>query len=190
MPILPLLFCAVVHVCHYNLILKSSRYKDHLSRFLQNSLFHRDKRKFYSKLTDINSSNLQPPDMAELQSFWCGIFENKCKAKLRSSWLDELQVHLNSSRTFETDAPVLDVICFTEHECLKRLRNWAAPGPDGIQGFWIKQFPALHGSLLQNFKEMLNDGSTILSWLPVGRTLLIPKTVTPFWQKIIDQSLV
>ena len=60
--------------------------------------------------------------------------------------------------------------------CLKRLRNWAAPGPDGIQGFWIKRFPALFDSLVHHCNAMLANGSLFLLRFPVGRTMLIPKS--------------
>jgi len=53
--------------------------------------------------------------------------------------------------------------------------NWAAPGPDGVQGFWIKKFPSLHSSLLKCFNDILSDVFAIPSWLPIGRTAFIPK---------------
>ena len=67
----------------------------------------------------------------------------------------------------------MDTYCFIR--CLKKMHNWAAPGPDGVQDFWIKRFPSLHEGLVRCFNDMLSDSSTIPSWLPTGRTMLIPK---------------
>ena len=72
------------------------------------------------------------------------------------------------------DAPVFSESSFLN--CLRRLRNWAAPGPDGIQGFWFKRFPALHVRLLQCYNDILNDISIIPAWFPKGRTILLPKS--------------
>jgi len=58
-----------------------------------------------------------------------------------------------------------------------KLWNWASPGPDGIQGFWIKKFPALHHPLLLLFNSMMKSDCRVPPWFPVGRTLLIPKNV-------------
>ena len=70
------------------------------------------------------------------------------------------------------EIPTISILCL--EGCAKRLRNWAAPGPDGIQGFWIKRFPALRPVLLSYFNDMLN-GANIPVWFPTGRTVLIPK---------------
>ena len=41
---------------------------------------------------------------------------------------------------------------FTEvrkvNELLKKIPNWKAPGPDGVQGFWLKNFPAYKKNLV------------------------------------------
>ena len=68
---------------------------------------------------------------------------------------------------------VIDEACF--NGCVSRLRNWAAPGPDGVQGFWIKRFTALRSVIISHFNNMLKDGSLIPSWFPKGKTILIPK---------------
>jgi len=85
-------------------------------------------------------------------------------------WLDEIQSQLNSNKHFVVDSPVIDSDCFVD--CLRRMCNWASPGPDGVQGFWVKRFPSLHDVILKYFNDMLSDSSTIPCWLPVSRTLI------------------
>ena len=72
------------------------------------------------------------------------------------------------------EAPVIDYNCF--NGCLKRLHNWAAPGPDGIQGFWIKKFSALHSVFMCHYSVMLHNSSKIPVWYPVRQTILTPKS--------------
>ena len=59
---------------------------------------------------------------------------------------------------------------------MAKLCNWAAQGPDGIQGFWIKRFIALRSVVLAHFNTLLSDGSLISPWFPTRRTILILKT--------------
>ena len=57
---------------------------------------------------------------------------------------------------------------------LARIPNWKAPGPDMVQGFWIKHFTSLHEHLLQNYKDCLTN-KQVPTWLTKGRTVLIQK---------------
>lgn len=61
-------------------------------------------------------------------------------------------------------------------EVLIKAKSWTAPGPDGIQAFWIKNLPAIGSSLFGIFMELLNDPKAKLSnWLCKGRIVTIPK---------------
>lgn len=57
---------------------------------------------------------------------------------------------------------------------VRRMTNWRAPGPDGIQGFWFKKFPSLHDRIADGFQECLTQGS-VPDWMTVGRTSLFMK---------------
>ena len=56
---------------------------------------------------------------------------------------------------------------------LKKVPNWKAPGPDGVQGFWLKNFTTIHTYLEKYFTECL-EGQTP-SWMTKGRTVLLQK---------------
>ena len=36
--------------------------------------------------------------------------------------------------------------------------NWKSPGPDLVQGFWLKNFSSLHGRVRLQLKECLDSG--------------------------------
>ena len=38
---------------------------------------------------------------------------------------------------------------------LKKVPNWKAPGPDGVQGFWLMHFTTMHTYLEKYFTECL-----------------------------------
>ena len=127
------------------------RYKIRLQRYWQNTLFQRNESKFYSELLQSKHDGLKPPELSQLELFWKGIFEKNSDANLQAPWLLELQSQL-ACKSYSTETPVIDHHCF--RSCLKRLRNWAAPGPDGVQGFWIKRFSALHSVFISHYSTM------------------------------------
>ena len=57
---------------------------------------------------------------------------------------------------------------------LGRMPNWKSPGPDLVQGFWLKNFSSLHGRVKSQLKECLGSGF-VSSWLTKGKTALLEK---------------
>ena len=56
---------------------------------------------------------------------------------------------------------------------LKKMPNWEAPGPDGIQGIWLKTFTSLHKNLVWYLNACLERETP--QWMTKGRTVLIHK---------------
>ena len=52
--------------------------------------------------------------------------------------------------------------------------NWKSPGPDLVQGFWLKNFSSLHERVRFQLKECLDSGF-VPSWLTRGKTSLLQK---------------
>ena len=52
--------------------------------------------------------------------------------------------------------------------------SWKSPGPDLVQGFWLKTFRSLHERVRLQLKECLDSGF-VPSWLTRGRTSLLQK---------------
>ena len=47
-----------------------------------------------------------------------------------------------------------------------------APGPDGLQDYWVKNFMGCHEQLAEQLQQLL-DGFQLPDWLIIGRTVLI-----------------
>ena len=52
--------------------------------------------------------------------------------------------------------------------------NWKSPGPDLVQGFWLKNFSTLHERVRLQLKECLDSGF-VPSWWTRGSTSLLQK---------------
>ena len=50
-----------------------------------------------------------------------------------------------------------------------------APGPDGVQGYWIKKLTALHERMADHMNDLINNRITIPVWVKTIRTVLCQK---------------
>ena len=57
---------------------------------------------------------------------------------------------------------------------IRKMTNWKAPGPDGVQGFWFKKFTSVHASITERLQECLVNGE-VPKWMTIGRTSLFMK---------------
>ena len=60
----------------------------------------------------------------------------------------------------------------TKH--LRKIANWKAPEPDGLQGFWLKGFTSCTERIALQLQDCLTTNQ-IPEWLTRGRTTLIIK---------------
>ena len=57
----------------------------------------------------------------------------------------------------------------------KKIPNWKAPGPDGVQGYWLKKLTALYERLVDHLNDFFNNRVTTPVWMATGRTVLWEK---------------
>ena len=58
---------------------------------------------------------------------------------------------------------------------VRKLPNWKAPGPDGVQGYWLKILPSLHDRIARQMNDIINSSKDTPEWLTKGRTVLCQK---------------
>ena len=68
----------------------------------------------------------------------------------------------------------IDITTGSLKKILGRMPNWKSPGPDLVQGFWLKNISSLHESVRLQLKECFDSGF-VPSWLTRGRTSLLQK---------------
>ena len=86
-----------------------------------------------------------------------------------AKWLQNLQSEVNVNKHKK-----IDITTGSLKKVLGRMPNWKSPGPDLVQGFWLKNFSSLHEMVRLQLKECLDSGF-VPSWLTRGRTLLLQK---------------
>ena len=57
---------------------------------------------------------------------------------------------------------------------VRKMPNWKSTGPDGVQGYWIKNLRNLHGNIALQLHRCLQENN-VPSWMVTGKTLLCVK---------------
>ena len=149
------------------------KYRERLSRHWQNCTFCSNQRAFYRCLSQDASNHAGTPDNHQVLSFWRNLFEKKSDANLNCLWLSQLRERFSKEFVVDDTEHVITFELFLG--TLRRLQNWASPGPDGIQGYWWKKMTSTHEFLCSHFCQLLTGDITVPLWFPHGRMLLLPK---------------
>ena len=100
----------------------------------------------------------------ESKEFGRNISSQSVDHKKDAKWLQDLWVKVNVKKQEKIDIKKI----------LDRMPNWKSPGPDLVQGFWLKNFRCLHERVPLQLKECL-DSRSVPSWLTRGMTSLLQK---------------
>ena len=109
------------------------------------------------------------PDADDALTFWSSIWGEHVEHNRNAEWLNDVRecIGKNSQTSVRINTENL------KHH-LKKVPNWKAPGPDGLQGFWIKKLTVLHARIATQLQEVLETGS-IPGWMTLGKTVLCVK---------------
>ena len=105
----------------------------------------------------------------ESKQFWGNIWSQSADHKKDVKWLRDLRSEVNVKKKEK-----IDITTGNLKKILGRIPNWKSPGPDLIQGFWLKSFSTLQEMVRLQPKECLDSG-LVPSWLTRGRTSLLQK---------------
>ena len=145
-------------------------YNESRLQFHQNKLFDTNQAKLYSELNGEDNSPNEVPEPTEATNFWKGIWSVPSEHNKNADWLKRVKEKMQDLvKQEDIEITVEDV-----KNGIRRMSNWKAPGPDGVQGFWFKKLTAFHERIAKHLQECLNSG-IVPDWLTLGRTVLIMK---------------
>ena len=138
--------------------------------YRQNRLFEINQRQFYRELDqEEESCDDDQPVAEESKQFWGNIWSQSADHKKDAKWLKDLRSEVNVKKQEK-----IDITTRSLKKILGRMPNWKSPGPDLVQGFWLKNFSSLHERVRLQLKECLDSGF-LPSWLTRARTSLLRK---------------
>ena len=144
------------------------RYEARNEQQRQNRLFEVDQGRLYQELDGKDRNEILIPDADEARNFWSSIWENPVEHNTRAEWLKEIKEEMTGLNHKQEDIEIEEGMV---KEQLKKIPNWKAPGPDGVQGFWIKNLNGLHDRIAEQLNEIIRTG-VVPTWMTIGETLL------------------
>ena len=152
---------------------KIKRFTDRVEQYNQNRLFVNNQRQFYRKLQGNGNNNEgEAPEKEASRVFWQAIWSEPEKHN-NVEWMNRVRMKLEHVQKQDD----LDITTEDVKRVLSKVPNWKAPGPDGVQGFWLKNLKSLHERIRNFLQECLENGN-VPRWMTTGKTALIMKDVT------------
>ena len=74
----------------------------------------------------------------ESNKFWENIWSQSADHKKDAKWLQDLRSEVNVKKQEK-----IDINTGSLKKILGRMPNWKSPGPDLVQGFWLKNISSL-----------------------------------------------
>ena len=148
---------------------KLERYDNRTEQNKQNRLFESNQKKLFEELDGVEMETVVL-DAEESTRFWSNIWGKLAKHQENSEWFRNVKKQL-------TGLGVQDNIHIEVTKLKKQMRkmpNWKIPGPDGVQGYWIKSLSNFHGNLTLQLNRCLQENN-VPSWMVTGKTLLCAK---------------
>ena len=133
---------------------KIKRYSDRQCQFFENKLFENDQKRFYKKIEGKQLDAVPPPEPDAALEFWSGIWGRQHRHKADAGWIKDIRNDY-SAKDQQID---MEIGAVSLKKVLGKLAPWKAPGPDCVQGYWIKNFTSLHSSIVTQLKDTLNKG--------------------------------
>lgn len=151
------------------------RFQESQKRRNHNRLFQNNQKAFYKQL--ISKSTTEQPALTttkkgEILEFWNNVWSEEKTHNFKAKWIKEEEKQLSKIR-YMTD---YEVTLEEVSAATRRLSNWKAPGPDGLQNYWVKRFTALHDTMVDIFNNIIKEPENTPDYFSHGITYLLPKT--------------
>ena len=133
-------------------------------------MFNVDQKKFYQELDGKSRPEKIIPDAEESKTFWDSLWDIVRQHNDQAEWLQELKE--------EMTYPVQENLHISKDKVemqYRKIPNWKAPGPDGVQGFSIKKLTACHQKIAEQLEKIFNEEEELPDWMMCSRTVLCAK---------------
>lgn len=149
---------------------KIRRYNNRVNQYHQNKLFSENQSKFYQTLSNPGQIENVTTDKESTKKFWEDIWSDGIEHNKNAPWIGRVK---ESMKDIEKQNEVV-INLENVGRAIRKTPNWKAPGPDGVQGFWLKNLTELHRRITTEMASCLQKGN-VPTWMTSGRTVLIMK---------------
>ena len=118
-----------------------------MNQYKINRMFLQNQKRVYQQMDGIRNINNEQPNAQESKQLWSKIWDNEKQhernAELRAEKDDMKQNDINIT---------IEII----KEQVKKIPNWKSPGPDAVQGCWLKKLTALHERIPKEMDNIIS----------------------------------
>ena len=133
---------------------KVRKYQGRVDNYRQNRQFGNNQRQFYRELDqDKKRCDDDQPVAERSKQFWGNIWSQSADHKKDTKWLQYLRREGNIKKQEK-----IDITTGSLKNILGRMPSWKPPGPDLVQGFWLKNVSSLHEMVMLQLKDCLDSG--------------------------------
>lgn len=149
------------------------RYRIRSRRYRENSLFARDQKKFYRSIEPNKNENHEITiSQDELTQYWSKIWERAENHEEDAECIRKIENgNARIPNMMNTRISAEDL-----RKATSVLKNWAAPGVDGIYNFWWKSLTGTREVLAAQFRKALENPTSIPPFMTLGITYMLPKS--------------
>lgn len=130
-----------------------------------------------------DTENMIGPDATSVRAYWKTIVGrtkpfDRSNAELLS-WAASTKQRVEESQESQSedhDDALIALPWRIFESCLKKMKPWKAPGPDGLHAYWWKVFPSAGRALYKLMSECIQGRSSLPAWITRGRVVLIYKS--------------
>lgn len=148
------------------------RYHKRTQRHKQNELFSNNQKLFFRKIeSESPNQHITRPKKEDMAQFWADIWSTAVEHDNRASWIEA------ERKNSEKYIPMPEVAVSEEdiRATVRRLKNWASPGIDGIHNYWWKAFTNTRKILANFICNIIRNPRDLPSYLTHGITHMLPK---------------
>ena len=133
---------------------KINRYQQRVSQFQQNRFFGNNEGRFYKQIDGSEEGEeIVMPDSQEAKIFWTDIWGQEVEHNKDATLLREIKKDING----KNKQARVQILQENLKKILKEIPNWKAPGPDAIQGFWLKNFTSIQKNLVWHLNAVWKE---------------------------------
>ena len=107
------------------------------------------------------------PDPEQSKEFWCGIWDDPVTHNASAEWLKDVQNKMNGVQKQQNIVLSTDKLKLQ----IRKVPNWNGPGPDVLQGYWIKYLTPLPEQIVAQLNTILST-ACVPQWMTMGRTVM------------------
>ena len=133
---------------------KLERYHNRTKQYRHNRLFESNQKRLFYELEGAQRESVIL-DAEESRRFWSDIWDQTVMHRENTDWLRRVENELGVL-TVQDD---IHIEIKKVRKQIRKMPNWKSPGPDGVQGYWIKNLSNLHNSIVVQLDRCLQENN-------------------------------